>query len=255
MKVPKFLWNEDDTELTVDGVVFTAKPFAPRVSSPNRFTLLKTRPMVEGYLSLGERLNPQRIVELGIFAGGSTAMLELIFQPETLVAVEKHPDRLPALDQFVADRGAQDRIHTHFAVDQADRPTVLGLLENALGAEPELDLVLDDASHELDLTRESFNMLFPLIRPGGAYVIEDWGWGHFEYARERKGPSLATLVMENLLTIPFAQGLVDRIEIDKYWAVVWRGEAPAPADFDLRNHVSPRGKQLLDTTDEDQRQL
>jgi predicted methyltransferase len=35
-----------------------------------------------------------------------------------------------------------------------------------------LDLVVDDTSH-LGPTRASFNTLFPRLRPGGVYVIED----------------------------------------------------------------------------------
>ena len=38
--------------------------------------------------------------------------------------------------------------------------------------------MIDDASHKLDLTRRSFEMLFPLLREGGVYVIEDWAAQH-----------------------------------------------------------------------------
>ena len=254
MRMPELVWNADETELTVDGIAFRTRGVGKRASTPEQFTMLKTRPMVEGYVQLLQQLEPQRIVELGIFAGGSAAMLELLAQPETLVAIEYDPDRIVALDEFVATRpSGTGRIHAHYGLDQADRQAVFAVLHDALGSKPEIDLVLDDASHELDRTRESFNMLFPMIRPGGAYVIEDWGWGHFVFARERRGPSLAKLVMECLLTIPYQTELVDRIEVNKYWAVVWRGDAPTPDDFDLRNHVSPRGEQLLDTVDEDPR--
>ena len=39
-----------------------------------------------------------------------------------------------------------------------------------------LDLVIDDASHELHATKASFETLFPLLRSGGWYIIEDWIW-------------------------------------------------------------------------------
>ena len=42
----------------------------------------------------------------------------------------------------------------------------------------ELDLVVDDASHTYEETRASFEFLFPLLSPGGVYVIEDWSWAH-----------------------------------------------------------------------------
>jgi hypothetical protein len=39
------------------------------------------------------------------------------------------------------------------------------------------DLVIDDCSHEARLTKASWEMLWPIVRPGGFYVIEDWELG------------------------------------------------------------------------------
>jgi hypothetical protein len=33
---------------------------------------------------------------------------------------------------------------------------------------------VDDASHQGEHTRSSFDLLWPLVQPGGYYVIEDW---------------------------------------------------------------------------------
>src|SRR4029077_11377083 len=40
-----------------------------------------------------------------------------------------------------------------------------------------IDVVIDDASHLYGPTRRSFEILFPLLKPGGAYIIEDWPAG------------------------------------------------------------------------------
>jgi hypothetical protein len=55
-----------------------------------------------------------------------------------------------------------------------------------------LDLVIDDASHRLRETISSFEVLFPLLRPGGLFLLEDWDWQHL-IAREvaRAGPDEA----------------------------------------------------------------
>ena len=42
-----------------------------------------------------------------------------------------------------------------------------------------LDLVIDDGSHLAEPTRTSFDTLFPLLAPGGFYIIEDWAWEHW----------------------------------------------------------------------------
>ena len=52
-----------------------------------------------------------------------------------------------------------------------DDPALPGLL---MGHAPEWDLIVDDASHDGALTAATFGLLWPLIRPGGWYVIEDW---------------------------------------------------------------------------------
>ena len=58
----------------------------------------------------------------------------------------------------------------------------------------ELDLVVDDASHTYEETKASFEFLFPLLRPGGIYVIEDWSWAHHPNYQSPDAPfSKATL--------------------------------------------------------------
>ncbi len=63
------------------------------------------------------------------------------------------------------------------------------IIDDEFGSEP-LDLVTDDASHLLDLTRISFETLFPRIRPGGVFIIEDWNCDHLR--AEAVAEALAT---------------------------------------------------------------
>ena len=80
------------------------------------------------------------------------------------------------------------------------RHIVLGELAN------ELDLVVDDASHAYEETKTSFEVLFPLLRPGGIYVIEDWSWAHHpDYqspdAPFSKGRALSNLLFEQIMLL------------------------------------------------------
>jgi MycE methyltransferase N-terminal len=72
----------------------------------------------------------------------------------------------------------EPRLHTHRG-DQGD-PAYLRRLAEEIGP---LDIVIDDGSHLNEHVLVSFAALFPHVRPGGLYVIEDtqtayWpGWG------------------------------------------------------------------------------
>ena len=117
------------------------------------------------------------IVELGINRGGSTALISQIAEPKKLVALELSNDPVLPLEKFIDENDLRAAVRPYYGVDQSDRAVVRRILDDEFGSEP-LDLVVDDASHLLDLTRASFEMLFPRIRPGGVYVIEDWNWEH-----------------------------------------------------------------------------
>ena len=71
-------WRSDE-ELCIDDTTFRVVPVGRSPSTPDRFLLLKNRQMVEAYIDLADSLEARRIVELGIFEGGSTALLELVF--------------------------------------------------------------------------------------------------------------------------------------------------------------------------------
>jgi hypothetical protein len=63
-------------------------------------------------------------------------------------------------------------------VNQEDREAVREIAEHEFDAP--LDLVIDDASHLYEPTRTSFDALFPLLRPGGLYIVEDWQMAYVE---------------------------------------------------------------------------
>jgi predicted O-methyltransferase YrrM len=240
-------WIEDHV-LRVDGVDLVARTTERFTSTPTRFCLVKPRDLVERYLALLADLRPRSIVELGIFQGGSVALSALVAQPEHLLAVELAPTRIAALDELVASRSLSDRVHVHHGVDQGDAARLTALLEEAGIVAPELDLVVDDASHLVDPTRRSFEVLFPYLRPGGRYVIEDWAWAHVGYESHLPDEQpLSQVVFELVLALPSNPGLIADITIDHDWAVITRGDRPIDAStaFDLRSLVGPRGRGML----------
>jgi hypothetical protein len=63
----------------------------------------------------------------------------------------------------------------------------------------ELDLVVDDASHTYEQTKACFEILFPLLQPGGICLIEDWSWAHMPGYQPSDAPFPKRHALSNLL--------------------------------------------------------
>jgi predicted O-methyltransferase YrrM len=162
---------DQDDRFEIDGLEFVPAWYRP--SQPGSLTLLKGIQMVEIYERLLAPFSNPRMVELGISQGGSVALLALLARPEKLVAIELASEPVVPLLDALRERDLADSVKPYFGVDQADTARLSQILTDEFGDAP-LDLVIDDASHRYDETVASFEVLFPRLRPGGVYVIEDW---------------------------------------------------------------------------------
>lgn len=252
----------------VDGVEFVCK-YTPG-STADRFYIVKNLELVERYRQLSERFTGGAIVELGIAEGGSTALLALLARPEKLIAVDLEPMPLAALAEFIEIHGLSQVVRPHYGVDQGDRGHLGEIVDSELGDLP-LDLVIDDCSHQFGLTRSSFETLFPRLRPGGLYVIEDWNADHvwrdgiraaltdptlpgYEErlhqlrARmadpERAEPDpprdpLSRLAVELVVARSSITDAIAEVSVDEFWIVVRRGTADLdPATFRLSDQYT-----------------
>ena len=256
MAVDVLTW-EDSERLRVGETVFhtLAPDKVMHRASPEdgEFAVFKARSLIETYAALIAEHQPERILELGIATGGSTVLLAELARPAKLVAIDRKPlDEVRARVGAHADsRGFSEVIRTFGGVDQADRSQIARIVEEEFGGHTP-DLVIDDCSHLYEPTRASFNELFPRLRPGGAYLIEDWTWAHnpldSEYP-EGVWPDevpLTRLFFEIELAIPSIPGLIASISIDRQAAVITRGEAEIdPQDFEIASCANRRGRSLL----------
>jgi hypothetical protein len=184
---------------------------------------------------------------VGFFQGGSTALLAQLAEPERLVAVDASDEIPRALRSFIDSRGLESTVHCHVGVDQADREMLLSICEREFGG-AQVDLVIDDASHELEPSRASFNALFPLLRPGGEYMLEDWSWAHLRAMPvwPEKSP-LTLLVFELVMSAAFYPEIVADVEVSKDRALIRRGPGELePGVFDVATLYGERGRSLLE---------
>ncbi|MGH9380128.1 MAG: class I SAM-dependent methyltransferase [Thermoanaerobaculia bacterium] len=231
----------------IDGVTFVLDVtwgVARGRSTAEQFFLIKTPVFVDYYKSLRDR-RPRAILEIGMFDGGSMVLLDKLYQPAVLVGVDIC-DELPALEVY---RRSRPHIRTLYRTSQDDP----GLPDRLRQHFPNgIDLIVDDASHHYNRTRKTFQHLFPLLRPGGLYVIEDWQWAHQEpYQSPENGwygdPALTNLLFDLIVNLPIDPRLAlltirhDLAAIEKSTSA---GTGPIDLD-DGRQHLRGRSLSLL----------
>ena len=220
----------------------------PRISMEGAdFLLFKERPLIDRYVERLDELRPRNIVELGVMEGGGTALLHALAQPTRIVAIDRRPPMDSTLRDYVAREGLGETIRIYDDVDQADRRRLSEIVDREFGDQP-LDLVVDDCSHLYDPTRASFNELFPRLRPGGVFSIEDWPWAHEQPVAEMWADEvpLTRMILELVIANPVVPDVISEVAVDADTVWVTRGDAEVdPSAFDLSSCPDRRGRELL----------
>lgn len=196
-------------------------------TGPDGVVLLKPPDWIAMYCDLVEREKVRRVLELGVWQGGMAVFFPS-FEPELrYMGVDFSPEIEP-LRKVIADMPAiRDRVRIDFRTSQAD-PSLPARVREHFGS-PDLDLVVDDASHMYKESRRSFELFFPMLRPGAAYIVEDWAWAHWDNyvpdASLATKPSLSNLLFEVSILAASAPDIVASVEVTKAMFIVRRGKA------------------------------
>jgi len=101
-----------------------------------------------------------RVLEIGVYGGGSLELWQRYFGPGTAVhGVDIDPGTL---------KGCPEGAQVHIGC-QTDREFLVGLVS---GHGP-FDLVVDDGSHQMGDQIASFEILYPTMSERGVYICED----------------------------------------------------------------------------------
>jgi len=135
----------------------------------------------EVYFELLREL-PLKILEIGVQSGASLRMWKQYFPKAQIVG----------LDYFDVMPMEEDRIKV-IQGQQKDKDVLEKVLLNG-----PFDIIIDDGSHQNPDIMASFEYLFPRMKPGGIYVIEDttctyWGDTH------NVGPNTTMAKMKQLV--------------------------------------------------------
>jgi len=245
---------DPDGGFSLGGVKFVIEVAVPErnrhPSTREAFTIVKNEPYLRVYEDLASAFSPRSILELGIFEGGSYVFLDKLFRPHRMSAVEISRKPVAPLLEYLS---CVENRSVHFGTSQCDgdklREIVLGDLAD------ELDLVVDDASHTYEETRASFEILFPLLSPGGIYVIEDWSWAHHPdyqspHAPFSTGRALSNLLFEQIMLMGSTL-LISEIRVWRFLYLIHKAKNAARSretsqkieSSSIFDHIVSRGKQ------------
>src|SRR6266480_7200845 len=125
-----------------ENFVIDVSPKDRRPSTSDTFTIVKNEPYLRVYEQLAAGFSPRSILELGIFQGGSYVLLDKLFKPRRMSAVEISPQPVSPLLDYLS---RTENRSVHFGTSQCDGDKLREIVLSELA--DELDLVVDDASH------------------------------------------------------------------------------------------------------------
>jgi hypothetical protein len=167
--------------------------------------------MLSGYLPHYDRMlmhlvhEPLTVLEMGVLKGGSLQLWRDYFPRATVIGIDLRP-------AVTRDLGERVKVYQGSQSDSS----FLGRVAAAEAPEG-FDIVIDDASHIGTLSRTSFWTLFDdHLKPGGWYVIEDWGTGYWNDWPDGKAAATTGL----------------RSHLNRIYASMWRFGIAMP----LRSH-------------------
>ena len=112
---------------------------------------------------------PITLLELGVHSGESLKTLATYFKNGRIIGID------------INDRGADFSSYPNVTFVMADQRYGARLAEICATHAPDgLDVIIDDASHYGTWSLMSYNSLFPFLKPGGYYMVEDWGTGYWD---------------------------------------------------------------------------
>lgn len=137
------------------------------------FNCMKIPEYIDTYAELFAPLKdkPVTILELGVLSGASLLMWDDYFRHPfaQVIGLDMSPPvNLEFTSRVFQYQGQQDDNY---------------LLESIIQKHGPFDIVIDDASHRLAPTAASLRGLKDHVKPGGLYIIEDWGTGYWDPSR------------------------------------------------------------------------
>lgn len=126
------------------------------------------------------RHKPLKILEIGVLHGASIRTWREYFPNARVIGAD--------IDPF-ARRFARDSIE----IEYMDQSNLEDLVRVAAKHQP-FDLIIDDGSHFWEHQTTTLKTLFPFVRPGGIYIVEDLQTNFGDLAKDYRGVAQTSCV-------------------------------------------------------------
>ncbi|MGA2800801.1 MAG: class I SAM-dependent methyltransferase [Verrucomicrobiota bacterium] len=243
--MPTIDWKSE-TEFALEGVNFKCilSDYAKYETSSEEVILIKDKHSIDLYQEIFEKTPPARVLEFGTYQGGSPVLLMLMFNLQKYVGIDLRPP-ISGVQEFLDKHPVGRRVSIHYNVSQDNGEAIRSIVASEFGDNP-IDLIIDDASHQYELSRRTFEIAFPLLRPGGIYVLEDWGWAHWPHFEQwQDAPALSNLVFQLTALCAAHSELIQDMRIFPVFLFIKKSGSPSPkTELTLDSLIGTRAERL-----------
>jgi predicted O-methyltransferase YrrM len=223
------------SEFKLDGFLFVCDftSHLNRATDEQNIIIAKSRNLIDSLYKYLSGTKPRTILEIGIAQGGSAFLYTSLFNLSKYVGVDTRPADARVLT-LLREKYGPDRVKLYYQTSQTDKARIAQICNDEFGGP--CDAVIDDGSHQYELSVQTVEVALPHLRPGGLYIIEDWGWAHWpgdKWQDQKKGynmdkPALSNLVFELIMLCASRPDILSHGLIERGFAGFERG----PAELD-----------------------
>ena len=225
------------SEFKLDGLLFVCD-FTSHLShetDEQNIIIAKSHNLIESLYKHLSAAKPRTMLEIGVAQGGSAFLYTSLFNLSKYVGIDMRRADARVLAMLEQKYGP-DRVKLYYQTSQTDKTRIAQMCADEFGGK--CDVVIDDGSHQYEPSLQTVEVALPHLKPGGFYIIEDWGWAHWPGAKwqdKKKGynidkPALSNLVFELIMVCASRPDILCYGAIERGFAAFQRG----PSELDWR---------------------
>jgi hypothetical protein len=229
----------------IEFIIDLAKQVSKEGRPRNQFCIMKSRKRIEVYQNMAREIFPVgNVLELGFSEGGSLVFFDKLFEPLRIIGIDISNVKDNSLEDYMVEN---EHLKAFYNVAQTDRSKLDKILKREFN--DKIDVVIDDASHWYEPTKNSFKYLFPKLSPGGKYVVETWNWSFKSNHQDKnhswyKKDSLVNVLFELVEDIAI-NNAIEKIEINQEMAIIYKSEHKTTQKVFVKKARRGRSPELL----------